>query len=1170
MKNINRKQFCKLVSLLLVIALLCQYPLNAVAIGVNETEKILESEAPVLEENVDTEVTPLISTAEVPNFISQAQIEEYGHISRLSDEEALNTLVYLNRDGTKTKYIMDYPVKYIDENGDTKFVDLSLGETTTAFETTANDIVLSVAKDYTKGITLTYKDYLISLVAVPNSNRIESGIIGTAPITVATKNDNVITYNDVFGADIDIRYSPVHNGVKEDIILHSYNGVNTFDFLLNTGGLGVYSEKDNYYLAEAANADMRMDLGKVIVYDANRRISEGSLTVTALKENQLYQVTVSVDQAFLTDPNTVYPVQIDPSITVSDTTHGANAVIDCPVYSGKPTVNMGNALYNPIGYLDSAYQIGRTAVKLVGLANDPVYQGLYAEQIKRVYFYIQDSSGTAAKAINLYALTSNSTWTESSLTWNTLGTISSTLQASANVGGAAWSSFDITSLVKGWKNGSYNIDCGFILQSSDESTAGNFFSSESSQSNWPYLVYSYVERVSSVSLSETSVSISEGGSKTLTATTYPMGRTVTWATSNSTVATVNSDGVITANKAGTATITASMTDSNGVIRTATCVVYVYIPNGVYYIKNLNSNYYLHVKSGGISNYTDVYQRMKYNTASISNELLIQQMWKIYYLGEGRYSVRPMNKLNMGLDVTSYNVDIYDIGETDLLSAVPPYGEWVIEWYSTGYVFKNNGSDSKTMQIENASTDTGATVVAQPFTTSVNCRWELSKIASPPAGAYLYDTGSNVVIQTSTEHIGINSTKTLSSAGLSAVAYSGDSISQSFSWNSNKTSVATVNSEGTITGVSAGKAEITGRIYCGGAYHDVKFNVCVGFPSLFTTLIDSEILTADTLDATDDGLFLTTTPLSTILGSKDIFYLAENAEGTSFRHVYSYYDDWYLFAVSNGSSTSYGLYKMREQESDCVDRDGDGSMDADMDDPGVTISFVKFDISALTICLNDPSDANSHALLQELNSVTGPGVAEHDAVITNYFANTASDGPYLIAEKYISKLMNACSTNTLRGPNKMVEIMDDIDYLNDLIYNNIWSDNSALVALIQQKTDLERVPNALEAINQAAGRTIYNFSNNSISVQDRSALTLYEKQAILACFTADISFNMFAAEVEYHADFAISWPLHSGQTYERAIRADMAIGEEYESGVADQYYDPNSTLVQAQTNVHGEC
>lgn len=492
MKNKNSKQLYKLVSLLLVIVLLCQFPLNTIAIGDNETEITSVSETPVLEETVDNEVIPLVSAAEVPNFISQAQIEEHGHISRLSDEETLNTLVYLNRDGTKTKYIMDYPVKYVDENGDTKFVDLSLSETTTAFETTANDIVLSVSKDYTKGITLTYNDYAVSLVAMPGNKTVVSGGISTAPIVMATKNNNAVTYNDVFGTDIDMRYSPLHNGVKEDIILQAYNGTNTFDFLLSTSGLGVYSEKDNYYLAEAANADMRMDLGKVIVYDANRKMSEGSLTVTTLKENQLYQITVSVDQAFLTDPNTVYPVQVDPSITVSDTTHGANAVIDCPVYSGKQTVNMGTALYNHIGYIDSAYQTGRTAVKLVGLINDTTYQGLHRDAIQSAYFYIKDSSGTATKQINIYALTSNSTWTETSLTWSTVGTVSSTLQASANVGGEAWSSFDITNLIKEWKSGNLNPNCGFILQSTNESLAGNFFSSESAEANWPYLALTYV------------------------------------------------------------------------------------------------------------------------------------------------------------------------------------------------------------------------------------------------------------------------------------------------------------------------------------------------------------------------------------------------------------------------------------------------------------------------------------------------------------------------------------------------------------------------------------------------------------------------------------------------------------------------------------------------------
>ena len=41
-------------------------------------------------------------------------------------------------------------------------------------------------------------------------------------------------------------------------------------------------------------------------------------------------------------------------------------------------------------------------------------------------------------------------------------------------------------------------------------------------------------------------------------------------------------------------------------------------------------------------------------------------------------------------------------------------------------------------------------------------------------------------------------------------------------------------------------------------------------------------------------------------------------------------------------------------------------------------------------------------------------------------------------------------------------------------------------------------------------------------------------------------------------------------YERAIRADMAMGEEVESGITDKYYDLSSDIVQDQIQYHGEC
>ena len=75
--------------------------------------------------------------------------------------------------------------------------------------------------------------------------------------------------------------------------------------------------------------------------------------------------------------------------------------------------------------------------------------------------------------------------------------------------------------------------------------------------------------VTSVTLSQTTASLKEGETLTLTATVKPddaTDKTVTWSTSDASVATVNQSGVVTAVKKGTATITAQAGD-----KTATCV-----------------------------------------------------------------------------------------------------------------------------------------------------------------------------------------------------------------------------------------------------------------------------------------------------------------------------------------------------------------------------------------------------------------------------------------------------------------------------------------------------------------------------------------------------------------------------------------------------------------------
>ena len=89
--------------------------------------------------------------------------------------------------------------------------------------------------------------------------------------------------------------------------------------------------------------------------------------------------------------------------------------------------------------------------------------------------------------------------------------------------------------------------------------------------------YSYDVKVTGIMLSSTSVSLNVGKTKTLTATVSPddaTNKSVTWSTSDSSVAKVSTKGKITAVSRGTATITATTVDGS---YTATCNVTVKQP-----------------------------------------------------------------------------------------------------------------------------------------------------------------------------------------------------------------------------------------------------------------------------------------------------------------------------------------------------------------------------------------------------------------------------------------------------------------------------------------------------------------------------------------------------------------------------------------------------------------
>lgn len=94
--------------------------------------------------------------------------------------------------------------------------------------------------------------------------------------------------------------------------------------------------------------------------------------------------------------------------------------------------------------------------------------------------------------------------------------------------------------------------------------------------------------VTSVTLSQSSATITEGNKLQLTASVYPTNATnknVNWSSSNTSVATVNSYGLVSAKSAGTSTITCRAADGSG--KYATCKVYV--ESATVYVSSISLN-----------------------------------------------------------------------------------------------------------------------------------------------------------------------------------------------------------------------------------------------------------------------------------------------------------------------------------------------------------------------------------------------------------------------------------------------------------------------------------------------------------------------------------------------------------------------------------------------------
>ena len=422
----------------------------------------------------------ILTKEELPAYIDYSGAVAAKHVERLESEEELDTLVFRNQDGTYTTYLFDLPIKYVAENGSVQEKDISLVQSSTAYEVASNDIDVMLPFDVSEGIQVSYGTQNVTLSPVQistvsqqgitaqsvNANILESSVI-TANTAALNAAENTVTYAQAFDNSINIVYTPLLNGVKEDIVLSSYTGIHTFQFLIETDGMGVYydEEQELYYINSSETAEGGFNIGRVYIYDQNQRVDIGSMTVTTVEENQTYLLTITANENFLTDEETVYPVTIDPTLTFRQ----ESQIRDAIVYSNYPNGAYGGYQYAYVGKY-SNYGTGRLLVGF-GDLSDFLSRISSALDIQSANLYLYCGTSSTASTLDVYY--NNTFWTESSVKYSTIDW-SKVIKSSHSTNiptAAGWYSIDIKTIVKDWKNRYSSPGYGIVIQNSDEATA---------------------------------------------------------------------------------------------------------------------------------------------------------------------------------------------------------------------------------------------------------------------------------------------------------------------------------------------------------------------------------------------------------------------------------------------------------------------------------------------------------------------------------------------------------------------------------------------------------------------------------------------------------------------------------------------------------------------------
>ena len=430
-------------------------------------------------------------------------------VGELADERDEAVKRFRREDGAIELVSYSSPVHYM-KDGEWAAIDntLKYDEKTGRFVNTANDFIVELAEDEPV-LNVSYNGETLSIAAIEMPGIIDrESAIKAVPAEKEKKDDltdeekddllrfpeelsSAIAYYTADGKEAGLEYKLSGKSLSEYItVAEKPETVPTYVYSFTTSLKPRMEENAVFFENEKGGTVMYFSAP--VMTDAKGNESFDFTVELAANEDGSYTYTLTPDEAWLMNEETVYPVVIDPDININY----RNNVQDTYISSANPTTNFDYHDRLKLG-ATSTYRSLLQLTTLPALKPGDVIIGAYIN----LFRYSSNINNSDGQEIDFYRI--KKTWDETTATWNNFAPNSSSsvdLSRKENIALSVYgvNSVDITDLYKKWyKDPSTNHGVLFRLKS--ESTSGNpyyveYISSRYSTSSehHPYFTVIYI------------------------------------------------------------------------------------------------------------------------------------------------------------------------------------------------------------------------------------------------------------------------------------------------------------------------------------------------------------------------------------------------------------------------------------------------------------------------------------------------------------------------------------------------------------------------------------------------------------------------------------------------------------------------------------------------------